>query len=51
MVTKQRNFEMEWVKMHLDTLDAQFAALMSKSEPLLSRNRGGCGARIVQYYG
>lgn len=34
MVTKQRNFEMEWAKMHLDTLDAQFAALMSKSENL-----------------
>ena len=34
MVTKQRNFEMEWAKMHLDTLDAQLAALRSKPENL-----------------
>ena len=27
MVTKQRNFEMEWAKIHLDTLNAEFSAL------------------------
>jgi len=32
MVTKQRNFEMEWAKEHLDTLNVQYSAFMSKPE-------------------
>jgi len=34
VVTKQRNFEMEWAKIHLDTLNARFSALLSKPENL-----------------
>jgi hypothetical protein len=34
VVTKQRNFEMEWAKIHLDTLNARLSALLRQPENL-----------------
>ena len=34
MVAKQRNFMMEWAKVHLDTLNARYSALINKPEKL-----------------
>jgi hypothetical protein len=34
VVTKQRNFKMEWAEFHLQTLDKEFTSLLSKPENL-----------------